>query len=96
MIAKYLTPGYLAAAVAGLLVFRHFTEKAHSGVTRTEEAQGAHETGSDFMPELWSVINGGGQGSFNFPNLLPGANADPGGNAAANLGLMPKWDGSIQ
>lgn len=90
-------PFYWIAGLFALLYWREHNGAAHSGVTRTEEATGAHQEGSEFLPDLWGMINGHGVSSQNYANPLPGSpTADAGGQAAALLNLLPAWDGSIQ
>lgn len=92
-----MKPVYLIAA--GLLAFlywRHHNGADVAGATRVEEAEAAHNEGTDFLPDLWGMLGGQGVNSANFPNALPGANANPGGQASAQLGLNPAWDGSLK
>lgn len=88
-------PIYLIGLLA-LLYWRHHNDASVGGVTRAEEST-THNDGTNFQSDLWGVLSGVGLASPNFPNIIAGSpNADPGGNAAANLGLQPAWDGSLK
>lgn len=89
-----IKPVYLAAALLALLYWRHHNKAGASGITRTEES--LNQDGTNWQADLWGTLSGENLASPNFPNILQGsANADPGGNAAAKLGLLPAWDGSL-
>lgn len=88
-----MKPIYLIGGLLAFLFWRHHNDASASGTTRTEEA--APHEGGNFVTDMWDLLGGGGLSSKGFTNAMPGPNADPGGNAAANLGLTPAWDGSI-
>lgn len=89
-----IKPFYMVGALLVLLYWRHHNDAAHSGITKTAES--IPLDGTNFQSDLWGVLSGAKLASPNFPNLIAGSpNADPGGNAAANLKLMPGWDGSL-
>lgn len=86
---------YWLLAVVALLFWRHHNDAATNGITRTDEA--VPDDGSNPLSDMWGLLSGKGLSSPNFQNAAnPGQpNADPGGNAAAKLGLNPAWDGSL-
>jgi hypothetical protein len=89
------TSYWLAVGLVAFLYWRNHNGASGNGITRIEEANSANDTGSDFLPDMWSLLGGQGLSSPNFPNLVDGPNAHPGGQAAASLGLSPTWDGGL-
>lgn len=88
------TLDYVIIGALAFLYWRGHNGATVGGITRTAEA--IPDQGTNPLQTMWGLLNGVGMASPNFPNIIPGSpTADPGGNAAANLGLMPTWDGSL-
>ena len=84
--------------IVGLLALMYWRQHNGAavidGTTRTAEAH--PDDGSNPMTDLWGLLNGQGTSSAGFSNILPGPNADGGGQTAQTLNLKPAWDGSLQ
>lgn len=57
----------------------------------------ATQGGNDVRDDetMWSRLMGGGITAPGYPNIAPGAQADPGGAGRIAANLAPKWDGSL-
>lgn len=86
-------PYYFLAGLLALLYWRHHQGAAADGTSRVAEAH--PDDGSNPLTNMWGLLNGKGQSSPSFGNLLPGPNADGGGHTAQTLKLNAGWDGSL-
>ena len=62
---------------------------------RNQVEDSVPRSGTDFTTDLWTQLNGGGLTAAGYPNIAPGAQADPGRIGQLQLGLMPSWNGTL-
>ena len=84
--------------IAGLLAFFYLTRgQKVAACNQLEATIAATAGGNDVRPDesMWSRLMGGGITAPGYPNLAPGAQADPGGAGRIAANLSTKWDGSL-
>lgn len=88
-----MKPIHYLAALLAFVWWRNFNGGSAT-VTRTEAS--IPKDGSNPAYDVWGQLSDSSVISPTHKNIIPTSpTADPGGNAAANLGLMPGWDGSL-
>lgn len=83
---------YLIAGAVGVLLLIRAKRREEKS---TQLADSVPRSGSDFITDAWTQLNGGGMTAPGYPNIAPGANADPGKVGALSVLGAAMWDGSM-
>lgn len=88
---------YIVAAVVAVMWLKGRKKEASDTQLQDTLAsqKGSDWIGSGGLYAMWERLQGTDLVAKNYPNIAPGAQADPGKIGLLSTNILPGWDGSI-